>query len=41
VSISAITSWMTVRMMRFFSRASVVEPVQTLLRSAASVANVY
>src|SRR5262249_16945009 len=35
----AITSWITVRTMRFFSRASVVGAVQTLLRSAASVAN--
>src|SRR5215510_9513790 len=35
VSISAITSWITVRTMRFFSRASVVGAVQTLLRSAA------
>src|SRR5438445_11410294 len=33
VSISAITSWITVRTMRFFSRASVVGSVQTLLRS--------
>src|SRR5215831_9109604 len=39
VSISAITSWITVRTMRFFNRASVVGVVQTLLRSATSVAN--
>jgi len=36
---SATTSWMTVRAIRFFSRASVVGAVHTVLRSAASLAS--
>ena len=39
VSISAITSWITVRTMRFLSRASVVGADQTALRSSARAAS--
>ena len=38
-SISAITSWITMRTIRFFNRASVEGAVQTVLRSAASIAS--
>src|SRR3954466_12558417 len=37
-SMSAITSWMTVRTIRLLSRASVVEADQTVLRLSASAA---